>query len=149
MNTLTISVETEVRASEVNEIVGGLLSFNAAHSTGGPPKYLVISLRNAAGELTGGLVGTTYLGWLQIQALWLPEELRGQGYGRALMALAESEAVQHGCPRVFLETLSFQALGFYEKLGYVVASRIPDFPPGGARYALTKSLASEGAASET
>jgi hypothetical protein len=41
---------------------------------------------------------------------------------------------------VFLETLSFQALPFYEKLGYTVFSRLDDFPPGGARYALTKSL---------
>jgi ribosomal protein S18 acetylase RimI-like enzyme len=56
------------------------------------------------------------------------------------MRHAEEEALRRKCPRVFLETLSFQALPFYEKLGYTVASRIADFPPGGARYALTKTL---------
>jgi hypothetical protein len=35
---------------------------------------------------------------------------------------------------------SFQALPFYEKCGYEVFSRLPEFPPGGARYALTKKL---------
>jgi hypothetical protein len=33
----------------------------------------------------------------------------------------------------------FQALPFYEKRGYVV-SRLASFPPGGARYALTRQL---------
>jgi hypothetical protein len=56
------------------------------------------------------------------------------------MELAEEEAVGRGCTRVFLETFSFQALPFYEKCGYEVFSRLPDFPPGGARYALTKNL---------
>jgi GNAT superfamily N-acetyltransferase len=56
------------------------------------------------------------------------------------MREAEQEAVRRGCPRVFVETLSFQALPFYEKCGYTVFSRLPDFPPGGCRYALTKTL---------
>ena len=55
-----------------------------------------------------------------------------------LMALAE--AVPRGCPRVFVETLSFQTLPFYEQCGYTVFSRLADFPPGGARHALTKQL---------
>lgn len=45
---------------------------------------------------------------------------------------------------MFLETLSFQALPFYEKLGYQVVGRIANFPPGGARYALTRMLAGAG-----
>jgi GNAT superfamily N-acetyltransferase len=56
------------------------------------------------------------------------------------MAVAEGEALRRGCPRAFLETYSFQALQFYEKLGYTVVSQIQDFPPGGTRYALTKVL---------
>jgi ribosomal protein S18 acetylase RimI-like enzyme len=93
------------------------------------------------GAVITGLIGATYLGWLQIQAVWLSDELRGQGHGTAIMAAAEAEASRRNCPRVFLETLSFHALPFYEKLGYQVASQIPDFPPGGTRYALTKQLA--------
>jgi ribosomal protein S18 acetylase RimI-like enzyme len=58
------------------------------------------------------------------------------------MQEAESEAIRRGCPHVFLETFNFQALPFYEKLGYAVFSKLADFPPGGARYALTKQLGS-------
>lgn len=136
-----LSIESEPKTSDMSAIVKGLGEFNASKAGGEMPHYLLITLRDAEGSVAGGLLGATYLGWLQIQAVWLPEALRGCGYGGALMNEAEKEAIRRGCPRVFLETLSFQALPFYEKRGYSVFSRLPDFPPGGARYALTKSLA--------
>lgn len=36
---------------------------------------------------------------------------------------------------------SFQALAFYEKRGYQIVTRLPDFPPGGCRDALTQLFA--------
>ena len=135
-----VAVEAEPKASDMSAIVKGLGEFNASKAGGDMPHYLLITVRDADGSVAGGLLGATYLGWLQVQAVWLPEALRGRGYGSELMDLAEAEAIRRGCPRVFLETLSFQALSFYEKRGYSVFSRLPDFPPGGARYALTKVL---------
>lgn len=135
-----VTVESEPKPGDMSAVVKGLTEFNASKAGGERPNYLLITVRDPAGAVVGGLLGATYLGWLQIQAVWLPEELRGQGYGSALMDAAESEAIRRGCPRIFLETLSFQALSFYEKRGYSVFSRLPDFPPGGARYALTKML---------
>lgn len=139
-NDYSIAVEAEPKPGDMSAIVKGLTEFNAAKAGGEMPHYLLITLRDAQGAIAGGLLGATYLGWLQVQALWLPDSLRGNGYGKALLAEAESEAVRRGCPRVFLETLSFQALPFYEKCGYKVFSKLSDFPPGGARYALTKEL---------
>lgn len=141
MSSYAITVEGEIKPSEINAIAGGLQAFNALHTGGAVPRYMVITLKDiCTGELVGGLVGGAYLGWLHIQAVWLPEACRGQGYGAQLMSMAHEEAIRLNCSQVFLETFSFQALGFYEKLGYVIASKIPDFPPGGARYALTKRL---------
>jgi ribosomal protein S18 acetylase RimI-like enzyme len=135
-----IDVQTDVKPADVNTIVKALTEFNASQAGGDTPHYLVITVRDGAQNVVGGLVGATYLGWLQIQAVWMAEALRGLGYGTRLMRQAEDEAHARQCPRVFLETLSFQALPFYEKLGYRVVSRIDDFPPGGGRYALTKML---------
>jgi GNAT superfamily N-acetyltransferase len=123
------------------EVITGLTMFNATHANGETPNYLVISVREDDGAaVLGGLVGATYLGWLTVQALWVADELRGTGQGKAILQAAEEEAVRRGCPRVFLETLSFQALPFYERQGYKIHSKLADFPPGGARYALTKEL---------
>jgi GNAT superfamily N-acetyltransferase len=140
-NEYVVTVEPEPKPGDMVPIIQGLTGFNADKSGGETPDYLLVTVRGAGGDVVGGLVGATYLGWLQVQALWLPESLRGTGLGMSLLAEAEQEAARRGCPRVFLETLSFQALPFYEKCGYKVFSKLPDFPPGGARYALTKELA--------
>jgi GNAT superfamily N-acetyltransferase len=139
-STYNTALEAEPKASDMNLIVEGLIEFNRLQTGGVSAEYLLATVRNDQGIVVGGLLGATYLGWLQIHSVWLPEELRGLNYGTELMAIAEGEALRRGCPRVFLETYSFQALPFYEKRGYTVVSRLPDFPPGGARYALTKNI---------
>jgi len=138
--THTITLEAKPHPNDINAIVNGLFEFNRDQTDGATFEYLLATVRDAQGSVTGGLFGATYLGWLQVQAVWLPDSLRGHKYGTQLMALAENEALRRGCTRVFLETYSFQALPFYEKCGYKVHSCIPDFPVGGARYALTKTL---------
>jgi GNAT superfamily N-acetyltransferase len=136
-----IAIESEPKPADMAPIITGLTQFNASQANGDMPNYLVVTLRDKEGNIVGGLVGASYLGWTQVQALWVPDALRGAGYGKALLLEAEKEAVRRECPRVFLETLSFQALPFYEKCGYQIFSKLPDFPPGGARYAMTKQLA--------
>ena len=139
-STYKVALEAEPKASDMNAIVQGLLAFNSQRTDGATPKYLVVTVRDSGGAVVGGLVGATYLGWLQVHAVWLPEELRGRGYGNRLLALAEEEAVRRGCENACLETFSFQALLFYEKNGYVVFAQLPDFPMGGAKYFLAKPL---------
>jgi GNAT superfamily N-acetyltransferase len=139
-STHNITLEAEPKASDINAIVKGLTEFNSLQTDGAMPEYLLATVRDDAGDLVGGLLGATYLGWLQVHSVWLPDALRGRKYGSALMAIAEREALRRGCERAFLETFNFQALPFYEKCGYTVFSRLADFPVGGARYALTKSL---------
>lgn len=138
-----VIIESEPSPGDMQLLVKGLTEFNASHANGDVPNYLLATVKNSGGQMAGGLLGATYLGWLQIQVVWLDDSVRGHGYGSELMALAEEEALRRGCARAFVETLSFQALPFYEKCGYEVFSRLADFPPGGARYALTKNLGTE------
>lgn len=140
--TYDIALEAEPKPSDITAVVKGLAEFNQAHTGGAMPQHLLATVRDGQGAVVGGLFGATYLGWLQIHSVWLPDGLRGRDYGTRLMAIAEGEALRRGCAHVFLETYSFQALPFYEKCGYSVVSQLPDFPPGGARYALTKALPS-------
>ena len=39
-----------------------------------------------------------------------------------------------------MDTFSFQARPFYEKLGYRVFGQLPDYPRGQTRYFLAKAL---------
>ena len=72
--------------------------------------------------------------------MWVKEELRGQGYGHQLLAMAEIEARQRGATEAYLDTFSFQAPEFYKKNGYQIFGVLENFPPGHQRFYLTKAL---------
>ena len=92
------------------------------------------------GNLIGGIIGGTYWGWLYIDILWVDEHHRRVGIGSKLLAAAENEARQRGCHHVHLDTMSWQAPGFYEKHGYEIVGILPDIPSGHQKYLLQKSL---------
>lgn len=108
------------------------------------PAPLDILIRDAAGEIVGGLIASTYWGWLEVDTLWIADHLRQNGYGRTLLRMAEAEAKQRGCAHVMLTTYSFQARGFYEKEGYRVVGEMIDYPPGAAYYWMRKDLGEVG-----
>jgi GNAT superfamily N-acetyltransferase len=89
---------------------------------------LVVLLRDANGKLLGGILGLTWWGWLRIDIMWLDDAVRGQDWGTRLLQTAEAEALRRGCHHVFLDTMSFQALPFYQKLGYTVFGQLDDLP---------------------
>ena len=97
------------------------------------PHVLVIPIRDAVGQIIGGLWGCTAFRWLHVQMLVVPAAMRGQGIGTALMRTAEAEARRRGCHASHVDTFSFQAAPFYEKLGYARFGVLEDFPPGHAR----------------
>ncbi len=101
---------------------------------------LDLLLRDPAGCIHGGLLGYTHWGWLHVQTLWLAEEDRGRGEGRHLLEAAEMIARRRGCHHSRLSTYSFQARGFYERLGYTVYGQLADYPPGYTSYAMAKDL---------
>src|SRR6202044_2142900 len=101
---------------------------------------LCVFIRDENHAIIGGLTGKTYWRYLDIAFLWVEEKYRKQGIATKLMRAAESEAFIRGCEHVFLDTLSFQALGFYRKLGYTEFGRLSGFSGKHDRYWLRKSL---------
>jgi ribosomal protein S18 acetylase RimI-like enzyme len=89
---------------------------------------------------TGGLWGWIRHCWLFVELLGIPEAARGEGTGTRLMREAERIAASRGCVGVYLDTCSFQAPGFYEKLGYTRFGTVPDHPRGFARHFYARRL---------
>jgi GNAT superfamily N-acetyltransferase len=118
----------------------GLRSFNEQQAGKNNRQSLCFVLRDAQQTMVGGLIGATYWNWLYIEVFWIPEDLRGRGFGDRLIALAEEEARKRGATHAYLDTFSFQAPGFYKKHGYAVFGELQDFPPGHQRYFFTKQL---------
>lgn len=136
--TLTDTPTAEMRKA----ILEPLVEFN--HDRIGRPetyRSLVILLSPPESDETiGGLWGVTAFSHLWVDLLFVPESMRGAGIGRKLMMLAEAEATQRGCHAAALDTFSFQARGFYERLGYSVFGTLNDCPPGHSRFYLRKRL---------
>jgi GNAT superfamily N-acetyltransferase len=136
--TLTDTPTPEMRKA----IVDPLVEFN--HSRIGKPETyrpLAILLSNPeSDEIVGGLHGLTAFSYLWIDLLFVPESMRGAGIGRKLVTAAEAEAVRRGCQAASLDTFSFQARGFYARLGYSVFGTLDDCPPGHRRFYMTKRL---------
>jgi GNAT superfamily N-acetyltransferase len=90
------------------------------------------------GAIYGGVDGEIYFGWLYVDLLWVDQSRRGQRCGAGLMAAVEREAAARGVLGAYLATTSFQALPFYQHLGYEVFAQLEDRPAGHAYYYLSK-----------
>jgi GNAT superfamily N-acetyltransferase len=121
-------------------IGGGITDFNQQHAGDEHPQRLCFALKAPDGTVVGGVIGIVYWDWLAVDLMYLPEALRGQGYGSQLLALIEEEGRRRGARHVHLDTFSFQAPEFYQRHGYRVFGQLQDFPPGHTRYYLTKEL---------
>jgi ribosomal protein S18 acetylase RimI-like enzyme len=122
-------------------IIGrGVGSYNKEKAGDNNFQRLCYTLLDPEGEVVGGILAEIYWGWFYVDLLWVKEELRDQGHGHSLMTQAEEEARKRGATNAYLDTFSFQAPAFYEKLGYRVFGELPDYPPGQTRYFMTKQL---------
>ena len=121
-------------------IGGGISEFNEQQAGSDHGENLCFVLRSPDEEIVGGVIGATHWDWFYINLMWIKEDLRGQGFGCQLLALAEEEARHRGAKNAYLDTFSFQAPGFYMKFGYRVFGELEDFPAGHRRYYLTKQL---------
>lgn len=140
MTDYAITLEQEATEAERKIIDDNLIRFNEQSVEYHHYKPLSIFIRDEQDVICGGLIGASYWGWTAIDRVWIREDLRGQGYGRKLLEMAETEARIRGCRGIHLDTLSFQAPEFYKKLGFVVFGQIEDTPVGHTRYFLKKRL---------
>ncbi|HEX8370307.1 MAG TPA: GNAT family N-acetyltransferase [Pyrinomonadaceae bacterium] len=136
-----ITYEDDAKPEDIQILSDGIKNYSAAKVAGGARRDLTFFLRAAEGSIVGGVHGNSGdWGWLYISTLWVSETVRGGGYGTALMREAEREALGRGCRSIYLDTFSFQAVGFYLKLGYRIFGELEDFPPGHKRVFLQKTL---------
>ena len=136
-----LAVEDDPAEVDVEVLPNGLEAFNERQWPDHPSWLPLGVFVRREKEVVAGLAGETYCGWLFIRYLWVSESLRGRGVGRELMVHAEARARDRGCHSACVDTFSFQAPGFYEKLGYEEFGRL-DYPPDHRRHFLKKRLIS-------
>ena len=116
-----------------------LLDYNAAHVTNKWTPIQLIAF-GEEGQIIGSLDGEVFWGKMHVDNLVVHPDYRGQGVGSGLLKRAENIASQQGCSGVYLDWLSFQALGFYLRLGYLEIGAIEGFENQTTRYYLHKAI---------
>ena len=134
------SIKVEKQYGETKRaVLKGLVAYNTQKAGKMDFAPVSISLREK-GKIVGGLVGEMFFGWMFVSLFWIDDKHRGKGFGQRLLEAAEAQARKKGVKNVYLDTFSFQAPGFYKKLGYREFGRLEDFPRGHYRAWMTKAL---------
>lgn len=131
---------TDVRNERDDAIVASQLGAYNAAFIARDFKVLRVFARDVDGGLVGGLLADTYWHYLEIHKLWVSEAHRRRGHATRLLEAAEAEARRRGCHHALLDTFSFQAPGFYQKLGYGEFGRLEEFGGEYSRHYLHKRL---------
>ena len=121
-------------------LVDRIYEFNAQATGYFDGRVLAGSIRSGTGEIIAGYDGHTWGGCCVLSHVWVHERHRGQGLGTLLLRSAEAEAVARGCAQVVLATHTFQAPGFYERMGYERKYVIEGNPKGHADVIYVKVL---------
>ena len=120
-------------------MLGGLIGYNTEKMGKQKYKRFAISLRER-GKIVGGIVGEVWTKVLFIQFFWIEQKYRGKDFGTKLIKAIEDEARKFGATRSYLDTMSFQAPGFYRSCGYKEFGSIEGYPDGVTRHWFTKAL---------
>ena len=94
-------------------------------------------------RILAGCNGILLYGMLYLDQLWVDKSLRGQGIGRELIERVEAFAKESHCFLVSLNTMSWEARGFYESLGYKVYATLDGLQKGSQMFSLKKELSSQ------
>ena len=136
-----VKIEITAEPDEGDEalVMAGTRAYNSAFVEG-DGRSLCVFARDDNGDIVGGVTARTYWQYLDVKFLWVHERFRKEGLGSKLMAAAEEEARRRGCKNAFLDTFSFQARGFYVRLGYSEFGRLAGFSGKHERHFMHKAL---------
>lgn len=125
---------------EIQILGDGIIDY-AKLKKGQPPiESFAFFVRDKTDQILGGCNGSMYYGCLYIDTLWLDERLRQKKIGTQLMLSAEQLGIDNDCLFSTVNTMDWEALGFYQKLGYEIEYQREGYLNNSILYFLKKIL---------
>lgn len=134
------AIDGELDPQDKSVMVEGMLNY---HASNGHPRVVdthSILIKDELNKLIGCVIVTFLYNGMEIATLWVDEKARGQGLGQKLMEMAELEGKKRGATFAYTNTFTWQAPGFYEKIGYELYGKLDDFPIGNSLSYYRKDL---------
>lgn len=141
MENLTVeTINGEPNEEDKKVMVEGMLSYHASKGHPRKTETYTIVLKNKENKVVGMAIVSFLWNGMHIDTLWVDESVHKQGWGKKLMEMAEKEAIKRGCTLAYTDTFTWQAPGFYEKLGYELYGKLENFPEGNSLSYYRKNL---------
>ncbi len=126
---------------EYEKILFQEISNEAFHAKGLPPLcQFSVFIKDQKQNVVGGATGVTFYGSLYVDMLWVDKSLRHQGWGTKLIYEAEKIGRERGSSFATLNTMDWEALPFYQKLGYSIEFTREGYEKGSKMLMLRKNL---------
>jgi GNAT superfamily N-acetyltransferase len=138
--TYKIDYEANPRGEDVQFLNDRIMEYAKQKKQMKQLEFFAFYVRDENGRIVGGCAGDNMYGGLFVGQLWVAEELRGQGYGTRLMAEAEKLAIESKCNFMAVNTMDWEALDFYKKIGFFVEFERHGFDKNSIFYFLRKNF---------
>lgn len=115
-----INYEVNPTAHDMAILGSGISRYATQQRDHKPIEPFGFFVRDEKAQVLGGCNGNIGYGWMYVDQLWVHESLRNKGYGTKLMNAAEQLAKDKQCVAAAVNTMDWEALDFYKKLGYRV-----------------------------
>lgn len=139
-----LSFETNPSQNDIQVLGEGIMAY-AKQNKGQPSlEFFAFFIRDENNKILGGCNGNTLYGSLYIDQLWITESLRNKGYGAELINAAEQFGKDKGCTFATVNTMDWEALEFYKKMGYEIEFERHGYSKNSTFYFLRKSLPTAG-----
>lgn len=126
---------------EYEEILYRGIEAGAVEAKGlAPIRPFSIFITDHQGLVFGGVSGTLFYGSLYVDSLWVDKSLRHQGWGTKLMQEVEKVGKNQSVSFISLNTMDWEALPFYQKLGYSVEFTREGYAKNSTMFMLRKNL---------
>ncbi|PCH79906.1 MAG: GNAT family N-acetyltransferase [Hyphomicrobiales bacterium] len=139
---MNIELTTSPAADDLEIMNNGLRAFEISSMPDLPQEsediHVAAFARLDDGTIVGGIKASVYWDGLEIDVLWVANDQRGNRIASKLVEQIETFARSKGSVIAFLKT--FDARGFYEKVGYKVFGILEDRPIGTILYHMKKRL---------
>lgn len=105
-----------------------------------PIETFAFFVRDDHETIIGGCNGAMYYDCLYIDQLWVNECSRRQGWGKQLLLASEQLGKEKRCRFSTIKTMDWEALEFYQKLGYDIEYQRTGYRNHSICYFLHKQL---------
>ncbi len=130
----------DLSAGQLAWLEDQLYAFNAAATGRDDAQPIAFTIDGDDGSMIAAATGHYWAGTAELKLLWVADDQRNRGLGKALLDAFVDAARHLGAQRLWVSSHGFQAPAFYERAGFERMATFDNWPQGHANIVLCKVL---------